>query len=137
VQVIFTVGPRSILAEFPLLNSIEPLRGLERASKPAPSNDRPLTKKAVKNQKRNKRRSDKRCAKSDVPKLAPSLALKLVKTTLRRASQQKSSIAAYPSLVMPHNLMPVPRYSPIPSGRGALRIGTSVSLAATLPRQAH
>jgi len=56
VQVVFTVGPRSILAEFPLSNSIEPLRGLERANKPAPSNDRPLTKKAVKNQKR---RSDK------------------------------------------------------------------------------
>jgi len=49
VQVVFIVGPQSILAEFPLSNSMEPLRGLKRTSKPAPSNDRPLTKKAVKN----------------------------------------------------------------------------------------
>ena len=83
MQVVFTIGPRSILAEFPLSNSMEPLRGLERASKPAPSNDRLLSKKAVKNQKRNKRRSD---TKSGAPKLAPSLALELAKMSLKRAS---------------------------------------------------
>ena len=36
VQMVFNVGPRSILAEFPLSNSMEPLRGLERASRSAP-----------------------------------------------------------------------------------------------------
>ena len=86
MQVVFTIRPRSILAEFPLSNSMEPLRGLERASKPAPSNDRLLSKKAVKNQKRNKRRSDKHRAKSGAPKLAPSLALELAKMSLKRAS---------------------------------------------------
>jgi len=49
VQVVFTIGPRSILAEFPLSNSMEPLRGLERTSKAALSKDRPLTKKVVNN----------------------------------------------------------------------------------------
>ena len=81
------MGPRSILAEFPLSNSMEPLRGLERPNKPAPKTDKPLTRKAVKNLKRNKRRSDKRRAKSGAPKLAPSPALEIAKTTLRKASQ--------------------------------------------------
>ena len=48
-QMVFTIGPRSILAEFPLPNSMEPLQGLERANKPAPNTDKPLTKKAIKN----------------------------------------------------------------------------------------
>ena len=48
-QMVFTIGPRSILAEFPWSNSMEPLRGLERANKPAPNTDKPLTKKAIKN----------------------------------------------------------------------------------------
>jgi len=84
MQMIFTVGPQSILAEFSLSNSMEPLRGLERASGPAPKADKPLTKKVVKNLKCNKRRSDKRRAKSAAPKLTPSPTLELAKTTLRR-----------------------------------------------------
>ena len=64
IQMVFTIGPHSILAEFSLSNSMEPLWGLERANKPAPMTDKPLTKKSVNNLKRNKRRSDKRCAKS-------------------------------------------------------------------------
>jgi len=114
VQVVFTVGPRSILAEFPLSNSVEPLWGLERASKPTPSNDRLLTKKAVKNQSRNKHRSEKHRAKSGAPKLAPSPALELAKTTLRRAFQQRLSSTAYPSMARPFNsvLTPCPRQVP-------------------------
>jgi len=79
VQMVFLVGPQSILVEFLLANSMEPLQGLEKATKPASMTDRPLTKKAVKNLKRNKRKSDKRRAKSSVPKLAPSPALELQK----------------------------------------------------------
>ena len=85
-QMVFTIGPRSVLAEFPLSNSMEPLPGLERANKPLPQTHKPLTKKAVKNLKRNKRRSGKRRAKSGTPKLAPSLALEMATTTLRNAS---------------------------------------------------
>ena len=46
VQMVFTVGPRSMLSEFPLANSMKPLRGLKRANRPAPMTDRPFTKKA-------------------------------------------------------------------------------------------
>jgi len=70
---------------------MEPLRGLERSSIPAPMTDRPPTKKAVKNLKCNERIS--------APKEAPSPALKIAKTTLRRASQQRSC----PSMAMPRN----------------------------------
>ena len=73
---------------------MEPLKGLERASRPAPKADKPLTKKAVKNLKRNKRRTDKRRAKTAAPKLAPLPALELAKTTLKRAFQQRSSSTA-------------------------------------------
>ena len=75
------------MAKFLLSNSIEPLWGLERANKPTHKTHKLLTKKVVKNLKRNKRRSDKRCTKSSAPKLAPSPALEITKTTLRRASQ--------------------------------------------------
>ena len=61
MQVVFTIGPRSILAEFTLSNSMESLWSLERASKLAPKIDKSLTKKAIKNLKRNKCRSDKHC----------------------------------------------------------------------------
>jgi len=77
VQMVITVGSQSILVEFSLANSMEPLRGLERASRPAPKTDKPLTKKATKNLKCTKRRNDKCCAKSSAPKLAPSPALEL------------------------------------------------------------
>jgi len=62
---------------------------------------------------------------------------KASKMTSRRASQQRSSITAYPLMVMLCNPMLVPCYSPIPSWKGALRIGTSASWATTLPRQAR
>jgi len=108
VHMVFTIGPRSILPEFSLSNSMETLRGLERASRPAPKADKPLTKKAVKNLKHNKHRSDKRHAKTAAPKLAPSLALELAKTTLRRAFQQRSSSTAYPSMARPFNWVLTP-----------------------------
>ena len=54
VQVVFTVKPQYILAEFRLLNSMEPLKSLERPSKIGPMTDKPLTKKMIKNLKRNK-----------------------------------------------------------------------------------
>jgi len=105
-QMVFIIGPRSILAEFPLSNSMEPLRGLERENKPAPKTHKPLTKKVVKNLKRNKRRSDKRRAKSGAPNLAPSPALEMGKTTLRKASQQRSSSAARRSMALPARAIP-------------------------------
>ena len=86
VQMVFTIGPRSTLAEFPLPNLTKPLLGLERSSRLAPMTDKSLTKKAVKNLKHNKRRSDKRRTKSSTPKLAPSLALKLAKKAVKKAS---------------------------------------------------
>jgi len=81
VQVVFTVGPRFILSEFPLSNSMEPLWGLKKVSKLAPKTDKPLTKKAIKNLKCNKHKSYKRRAKFGAPKLAPSPALELARTT--------------------------------------------------------
>jgi len=45
-QMVFTIGPHSILAEFPLSNSMEPLRGLKRANKHTPKTHKPLPKKA-------------------------------------------------------------------------------------------
>jgi len=59
VHMVFAIGPRSTLAEFPLSNSMEPLRGLEGASRPTPKTDKPINKKVVKNLNRNKRISDK------------------------------------------------------------------------------
>jgi len=49
-----TIGSQSILAEFQLANSMEPLQGLKQASRLTPKIDKPLTKKAVKNLKCNK-----------------------------------------------------------------------------------
>jgi len=103
VQMVFTVRPRSMLTEFPLTNSMEPLRGLEKASRPASITNRSLTKKAIKNLKRYKCRSDKRRAKCSAPKLAPSPALELANITLRRAFQQRSFFAACPLMAMPRN----------------------------------
>jgi len=117
---VFTIEPRSILAEFPLSNSMEPLWGLERSNRPAPMTNRLLTKKAVKNPKHSKRRSDKRRTKSSPPKVALPLALELSKTTLRRALQQRSSFTACLSMAMPYNLMPVPRCRPKLTQRGTL-----------------
>ena len=70
VKMVFTVGLRSMLAEFLLTNLIEPLRGLERASRPALKGDKLLTKKAIKNLKCNKCKREKHSAKSSAPKLA-------------------------------------------------------------------
>jgi len=97
---------------------MEPLRGLERASRPALMTDKPLMKKSVKNLKRNKRRSDKRRAKSSAPKLAPSLALEIAKTTLRRASQQRSSSVACRSMALPISVIPTPRLRQVPTRKG-------------------
>jgi len=137
VHVVFTVGPRSILAEFPLSNSMELLRGLERASNHAPKADRPLTKKAIKNQKRNKRRSDKRRAKSGAPKLAPSPALELVKTTLRRAFRQRLSSTACPSMARPFNPVLTPCPSQMPNRRGTYTSEAPTARATIRPRQAR
>ena len=117
-QIVFTIGPRSILAECLLSNSMEPLWGLERANKPAPKTHKPLTKKAVKNLKRNKRKSDKRRAKSDTPKLAPSPALEMAKTTLRKASQQRSSSVACRSMALPATAIPARRPRQVPIKKG-------------------
>ena len=135
VHVVFTVGPRSILAEFPLSNSMEPLRGLERESKPTPKADKPLTKKAIKNQKRNKRRSDKRRGKSSAPKLARSPVLELAKTTLRRAFRQRSSSTACPSMARPFNPMPTPCPSQMPNRRGTYTREALIAQATIQPRQ--
>jgi len=108
-QMVFTIRPRCILAEFPLSNSMEPLRGIERENKPTPKTHKPLTKKTVKNLKRNKRKSDKHRAKFGAPKLAPSPALEMAKTTLRKASQQRSSFVACCSMALPISVVPIPR----------------------------
>jgi len=134
VQVIFTVGPRSILAEFLLSNSVEPLRGLKKASKLVPKTDKLLTKKAMKNSKRNKYRSDKHRTKSGEPKLAPSPALELVKTTLSRASQQRPSLVTCPSMAMPLNIKIAPRLKPVLIRRGTLTREAPPTWT-TLPRQ--
>jgi len=130
-QMVFTIGPRSILTEFPLPNSIEPLRGLERASRPAPMTDKPLTKKAVKNLKRNKCRSDKRRAKSGAPKLAHSPSLEMAKTTLRKSSQQRSSSVARRSMALPVSVIPEPRLGRVPTRKGTLIRETSANRATT------
>ena len=70
--------------------------------------DEPQTKKSVKNLKHNMSRSDKHHAKSGAPKLAPPLALEMAKTTLRKASQQRSSSVVYRSMVLQVNAIPVP-----------------------------
>jgi len=137
VHLVFTVGPRSILAEFPLSNSMERVRGLERASKPAPMADRPLTKKAIKNQKCNKRRSDKCRAKSGAPKLAPSPALELAKTTLRRDFRQRLSSTACPSMARPFNPVLTPCPSQMPNQRGTYTRETPTARAIIRPRQAR
>ena len=54
---VFTVAPRSILGECPLLNSMEPFRGLERASRPIPQVDKLHIKKVIKNLNRDKFKS--------------------------------------------------------------------------------
>ena len=117
-QMVFTIGPRSILAKFPLLNSMEPLRGLERANKPAPKTHKPLTKKAVKNLKHNKHRSDKRRVKSGTPKLAPSPALEMAKTTLRKPSQQRSSSVVRCSMALPVSAITAPHLGRVPIRKG-------------------
>ena len=126
-QMVFTIGPRSILTEFPLPNSIEPLRGLERASRPAPMTDKLLTKKAVKNLNCNKRRSDKRRAKSSAPKLAPSPALEMAKTNLRKGSQQRSSFVVCCLMVLPVSVIPAPRLRRVPIKKGTLTRETSAN----------
>ena len=115
VQMVFTIGPQSILLEFPLSKIMEPLRGPGRSRRFVPMIDKLLTKKAIKNLKRSKHRSDKCRAKSSTPKRAPSPALELAKMTLRRASQQRPSFIAHPSMAMPHNPVPAPRCRPIPT----------------------
>jgi len=135
VHLVFTVGPWSILVEFPLSNSMELLRGLERASRPTPKANKPLTKKAIKNQKRNKRRSDKRRAKSDAPKLAPSPALELAKTNLKRAFQQRSSSMACPSMARPFNSVLTPRPSQLASRWGTHTKEAPTTRATIQPRQ--
>jgi len=54
---------------------MDPVKGLERASKFAPYTSKLLNKKGIENLKRNKHRSDKRRAKYGVPNIAPSPAL--------------------------------------------------------------
>jgi len=83
---VFTGGPRCIFSESPLVNSVELLRDLERASMPSANADKSLTKKTIKNLKHNKHIRDKHHAKSSTPKQAPSPAMELAKITLRRAS---------------------------------------------------
>jgi len=63
IQMVFTIGPRSILTEFPVANSLEPLTGLKREAglslrSTVTKADKPITKKAIKNLKRNKCKSD-------------------------------------------------------------------------------
>ena len=77
---VFTVGSRSILAGIPLASAMEPFCGLQRARRPTPKVDKPLTKQGVENLKRNKCRSDKGRAKSSAPKLTLSSTLNLAKT---------------------------------------------------------
>ena len=136
-QMVFTIGPRSILAEFPLSNSMEPLWGLKRANKPAPKTDKPLTKKAVKNLKRNKRRSDKRRAKFGAPKLAPFPALEMAKTALRKASQQRLSSVACRSMALPPSAIPAPRPRWVPTEKETLIRETSTNRAIIPSRQAR
>jgi len=136
-QMVFTIGPCSILAEFPLSNSMEPLRGLKTASRPAPMTDKLLTKKAVKNLNCNKRRSDKRRAKSSAPKLAPSLALEMAKTNLRKGSQQRSSFVVCCLMVLPVSVIPAPRLRRVPTRKGTPIRETSANQATTPPRQAQ
>jgi len=114
-----------------LSNSIEPLRGLERENKPALKTHKPLTKKVVKNLKRNKRR-----AKSGTPKLAPSLALEMAKTTLRRASQQRSSSVACHSIALPASAIPAPCPRQVLTKKGTSIRETSANRATTLLRPA-
>ena len=61
VQMVFIVGPRFNLVEFPLSNSLELLRGLERTSQLAPKTNKLLTKKVIKNLTHNKHRRDTHC----------------------------------------------------------------------------
>jgi len=136
-QMVFTIEPRSILAEFPLSNSMEPLWGLKRSNRPAPITDRPLIKKVVKNLKCNKRRSDKRRTKSSAPKLAPSPALELAKTTLRRAFQQRSSSMACPSMARSFNSVLTPHPSEVLSWWGTLTKEGPTTQATIQPRQAQ
>jgi len=117
-QMVFTVGPRSNLAEFSLSNSMEPLRGLERANRAAPMTEKPLTKKLVKNLKYNKCRSDKHHAKFSAPKLAPSPALEMAKTTLRMASQQRSSFVVCRLMALPVHAIRAPRLRQVSTGKG-------------------
>ena len=116
---------------------MEPLRGLERASSPPLMADKSLTKEAIKNLKRNKHKSDKHYAKSSAPKLAPSLTLELAKTTLRRASQQRSSFMAYPLMVTPLNPMLAPCPRQVPSWRGTLTREAPVTRGTIQPRLAR
>jgi len=136
-QMVFTIGPCSILVEFPLSNSMEPLRGLERVNKAAPKTHKPLTKKAVKNLKCKKHRSDKRHAKSGAPKLAPSPALRIEKTTLRKASQQRSSSVARRSMALLVSAIPAPCLRRVPIKKGTPIRETSANQATTPPRQAR
>ena len=71
--------------------------------------------------------------------LAPSLALELAKTTLRRAYQQTPSFAAYPLMAMPLNLVLVPRCKPILNCRGNLTREAPANrvIVTNLPRQAQ
>jgi len=137
VEMIFSIGLRSILVELLMSNSMEPLRGLERANKKAPKTHKSLTKKAVKNLKRNKCRSGKRRAKPSTPKIAPSPALEIMKTTLRRASQQRSSFRACPLMVMPANTIPTPCLKQVPTRRGTPIREVPTNLVITLSRQAQ
>jgi len=116
---------------------MEPLRGLERANKPAPRTHKPLTKKAVKNLKHNKRKSDKRHAKSGTPKLAPSPALEMAKITLRKASQQRSSSVACRSMAFPASAIPAPRVRQVLTKKETPIRKISANRAATLPRKAQ
>jgi len=54
-QMVFTIGPRSILTEFLLSNSMEPLRGLKRANRPALMTDNEKVGQKLKAQQAQKR----------------------------------------------------------------------------------
>jgi len=121
---------------------MEPLRGLERANKPAPKTHEPLTKKAVKNLKRNKRRSDKCRTKCGAPKLAPSPALEMAKTTLRKASQEKVIFCGTPlngklGFQSVLSAIPISRLRRVPIRKGTPIRKASANRATTQLRQAR
>ena len=87
--------------------------------------------------KRKKARSDKRRAKSGTPKLAPSPALEMAKTALRKASQQRLSSVACRLMALPASAIPAPRPRRVPTKKGTPIRETSANRAITPSRQAR